>query len=58
MEMTLNKDDLKEIDDIINHFVENNKNKTTSISALAFCLQKLMEGRKELEEILEREKND
>lgn len=58
MEITLNKNDLKEIDDIINHFVDNNQNETTSISALAFCLQKLMEGRKELEEILEGEEND
>jgi hypothetical protein len=58
MEITLNKNDLKEIDDIINHFVDNNQNETTSISALAFCLQKLMEGRKELEEILEREEDD
>ena len=58
MEITLNKNDLKEIDYIIDHFIENNKNETTSISALAFCLQKLMEGREELTEILEREEDD
>ena len=58
MEITLNKNDLKEIDDIINHFVDNNQNETTSISALAFCLQKLMEGREELAEKFEGEEND
>ena len=58
MEILLDKDDLKEIDNIINHFVENNKDKTTSVSALAFCLQKLMEGREELAEELEREEDD
>ena len=58
MEIKLDKNDLKEIDCIINHFTENNKNETTSISSLAFCLQKLIEGRKELAKALGEEEND
>ena len=58
MEIELNKNDLKEIDYIIDHFIENNKNKTTSVPSLAFCLQKLIEGREELAEALEGEKKD
>jgi hypothetical protein len=53
MEMTLNKNDLKEIDYIIDHFIENNKNETISVPALAFCLQKLIEGKEELVEAFE-----
>ena len=55
MILNLNKSDLEEIDDIINHFVENNKEATTSLPALGFCLQKLIDGRKELEEYFEEE---
>ncbi len=59
VEITLNKNDLKEIDYIINHFIENNKNETISVPALAFCLQKLIEGKEELAETLEgEEEND
>jgi len=58
MEIQLNKNDLKDIDYIINHFAENNNNETISISSLAFCLQKLIEGREELADALEREKDN
>ena len=58
MEIGLNKNDLKDIDYIINHFVENNKNETISISSLAFCLQKLIEGKEELAEALKEEEDD
>lgn len=55
MEIGLNKNNLKEIDYIINHFIENNKNETISIPSLAFCLQKLIDGREELAKALEEE---
>lgn len=55
MEIGLNKNDLKEIDYVINHFIENNKNETISIPSLAFCLQKLIDGREELAKALEEE---
>lgn len=58
MEIILDKNDLKEIDNIIDHFVDNNQNETTSVSALAFCLQSLMEARDNLEKELENEDND
>lgn len=58
MEIFINKTDLKDIDYIINHFVENNKNATISISALAFCLQTLINEREKLAESLEREEDD
>ena len=58
MELTLNKNDLKEIDYIIDHFIENNKNETISIPALAFCLQTLIDGKEKLEEMLEGEEDD
>lgn len=58
MEIVLNKNDLKEIDCIIEHFIENNKNETISVPSLAFCLQKLIEGREELAEALRGEKED
>ena len=52
MEIELNKNDLKEIDYIIDHFIENNKNETISITALAFCLQTLIDGKEKLEKEL------
>ncbi len=58
MKMSINKTDLKDIDYIINHFVENNKNETISISAIAFCLQTLIEGKEKLEKALEEEEDD
>lgn len=58
MEISMSKTDLKEIDYIIEHFVENNKNATTSISAIAFCLQTLIEGKEKLEKVLEGEEDD
>ena len=58
MEISMNKTDLKEIDYIINHFVENNKNETISIPALAFCLQTLIEGKEKLEKVLEEKEDD
>lgn len=58
MEISMNKTDLKEIDYIINHFVENNKNETISVSAIAFCLQTLIEGKEKLERALEGEEDD
>lgn len=59
MEIGLDKNDLKDIDYIINHFAENNNNKgLISISSLAFCLQKLIDGREELAGVLEGEEDD
>jgi len=55
MEIGINKSDLKDIDYIINHFVENNKHGTISIPSLVFCLQKLIDGRDELAEALKEE---
>ena len=54
----MSKSDLKDIDYIINHFIENNKNETISIAALAFCLQTLLDGKDKLVEALEGEKDD
>ena len=50
MEITISKETLKEIDYIIEHFVENFRDKVTDIGALAFCLQTLMEGKEKLKE--------
>lgn len=54
MEITIVKEDIKEIDCIIDSFLENNKNSTISFPALLFCLQSLITARdklvKELEE--------
>jgi len=58
MEISINKTDLKEIDYIIDHFIENNKNETISIPALAFCLQTLIEGKAKLEKALEEEEDN
>lgn len=58
MEISINKTDLKEIDCIINHFIENNKNETISVAALAFCLQTLIDGREKLVKSLEREEDN
>jgi hypothetical protein len=55
MKISINKTDLKEIDYIINHFVENNKNETISVSALAFCLHTLIDGEEKLKKVLEEE---
>lgn len=61
MEIGLDKNDLKNIDYIINHFVENNNNNNKgliSISSLGFCLQKLIDGREELAGVLGGEEDD
>lgn len=58
MEIEINKNDLKDIDYIIDHFIENNKNETISISSLVFCLQKIIDGREELAEALEEKEDD
>ncbi len=58
MEISINKSDLKDIDCIINHFIENNKNETISVAALAFCLQTLLDGKDNLVKVLEGEKDD
>ena len=50
MEITLTEETLEEIDYIIEHFVENFRDKVTNIGTLAFCLQTLMEGKEKLEE--------
>lgn len=50
MEITISKEALKEIDYIIEHFVENFRDKVTDIGALAFCLQVLIDGKEKLEE--------
>ena len=50
MEIAISKETLKEIDYIIEHFIENFRDKVTNIRALAFCLQTLMEGKEKLEE--------
>lgn len=46
--MNIEKEDLEEIDNIINSFVSTYKDKTTSIAAIAFCLQTLIDGYGEL----------
>lgn len=46
--MNIGKEDLKEIDNIINSFASIYKDKTTSVAAIAFCLQTLINGYEEL----------
>ena len=58
MEMEIDKNDLKDIDYIIDHFIENNKHETISVPSLVFCLQKLIDGREELAEALEEEEDN
>ena len=52
MEITINTQTLEEIEYIIEHFVENFRDKVTNIGALAFCLQTLIEGKEKLEKEL------
>lgn len=58
MEIGLDKNNLKDIDYIIEHFIENNKNEIFSIGSLAFCLQKIIDGREELAKALGEEEDD
>ena len=58
MEVVLKKADLKEVNSIIEYFIENNKETTTSISALLFCLQTLIEGQEKLEIMLNDEEGE
>ena len=57
MILSLDSKDLKEVDKIINSFVEKMADTTTSVPALGFCLQTLLNGRDELCEALG-EEND
>ena len=52
-ELTLTKEDLKEVENIINNFVKEMKDSTTSISALAYCLNELMNSYEKLKENFE-----
>ena len=42
--MDIRKEDLEEIDNIINSFTSVYKDKTTSVAAIAFCLKTLING--------------
>lgn len=53
MELTLTKKDIKEVENIINNFVKNMKESTTSIAALGYCLNELMNSYDKLKEMLD-----
>ena len=55
MEIELTKETLDDMEYIISHFAEHFSNEVTNITALAYCLQVLINAQKELEEILNEE---
>ena len=50
MDIVLKKEDLKEVENIINNFVKKMKDSTTSVTALAYCLNELMNSYDKLKE--------
>ena len=61
MDITLidiSKEDIKDIDKIINNFVSKFANEVVSINALAICLQTLLDKREEIQSMLEEDNNE
>lgn len=54
----ITKEDLEEINKLISKFVIKMKDETTSVPALGFCLQSLIEAKEKLEEELRVEDDD
>ena len=52
------KEDIKDIDKIINNFVSKFANEVVSINALAVCLQALIDKRDEIQKIVEEGENE
>ena len=50
MEIIIDENTLKEIDYIINNLTEAFADKVTDISAIAFCLQSLLDAKEKLKE--------
>lgn len=62
MEITLNKDSLNEVRHLRSVFIEKMQNETTSMAALIYCLDALLEAEENLEkklnELKEGEENE
>lgn len=57
MEIELTEETLKSVKYITSHFVEHFANELTDITAVAYCLQILLDAETELEEVLKNEKS-
>ena len=55
MMIDISKEDIKDIDTIINSFVSKYTGEVVSIGALALCLQTLIDKRNELQELFDKE---
>ena len=58
MVTSISKEDIKDMDIIINSFVTKYAEEVTSINALALCLQTLIDKRNELEKFFSNEEDD
>ena len=57
MEIIIDNNTLEEIDYIINNFTKAFADKVTDISAIAFCLQSLLDAKEKLEKEINNEKS-
>ena len=57
MEIELTEETLKSVKYITSHFAEYFANELTDITAVAYCLQILLDAETELEEVLKNEKS-
>jgi hypothetical protein len=55
MIIDISKEDIKDIDTVINSFVSKYADEVVSIGALALCLQTLIDKRNELQELFDKE---
>ena len=55
MMIDISKEDIKDIDTIINSFVSKYAGEVVSIGTLALCLQTLIDKRNELQELFDKE---
>lgn len=55
MMIDISKEDIKDIDTVINSFVSKYADEVVSIGALALCLQTLIDKRNELQELFDKE---
>ncbi len=53
--INVSKEDIKDIDTVINSFVSKYASEVISIGALALCLQTLIDKRNELQELFDKE---
>ena len=58
MKIELNKEILNEVHNLVSRFVVKMQNETTSVQALAYCLQVLIEAENDLKEKLESEEDE